>query len=498
MKNIGMWGSQYFTEERLADFEKLIERFVELRAQQAQLDAQVIEVLGEFGWVMREFANVETTFGAADHAQRMVSAEVGAAARINDRAMARMISNAMPLFDNFPETLAALSAGRISVRHAYLIAEESSIISEPDLLAQYEAAVLPYAEKQTTNRLRPIAKRFAARFTQSTLEERHQEALKARDVSVKELHHGMAQLIATLPAVQAFGIKDRLTKMARAADPTGRSILELRADLLVDLLLTGHPAAHTGKSLAQESELKDLDQDLFKTSNFDDLHSLDGLNSLDDRNDLDVSPGLGCVDCSNGDGLKGLGAINAEVMVTIPLLALLPPDIADRIRQIPGFENIGGLEGTADLAGYGPIDAQTARQLAHDAKGWDRIMIEPISGAVLAVDRYTPSKEMKRTLNARDLHCRFLGCRIPANRCDKDHTFDWFYGGPTRMDNLANLCKFHHTYKHNSGWAVEQLENGTLKWVSLLGRTYIEEPPSNINFKPVPVATFNFDGPPPF
>lgn len=475
-----MWGSQYFTEERLADFEKLIERFVELRAQQAQLDAQVIEVLGEFGWVMREFANVETTFGAADHAQRMVSAEVGAAARINDRAMARMISNAMPLFDNFPETLAALSAGRISVRHAYLIAEESSIISEPDLLSQYEAAVLPYAEKQTTNRLRPIAKRFAARFTQSTLEERHQEALKARDVSVKELPHGMAQLIATLPAVQAFGIKDRLTKMARAADPTGRSILELRADLLVDLLLTGHPGAHAAKSLDHSSETIDWEE------------------TLDTTRGNTISSGQGCVDCNNADGLKSLGAIKAEVMVTIPMLALLPPDAADRIRQIPGFEKIGGLDGSADLAGYGPIDLQTARQLAHDATGWDRIMVEPISGAVLATDRYTPTKKMKRTLNARDLHCRYLGCRIPANRCDKDHTVDWFYDGPTRMDNLGNLCRYHHTYKHNSGWTVEQLDNGTLKWVSLLGSTYIEEPPSNINFKPVPVVAFNFDGPPPF
>ena len=493
-----MWGSEYFTPERLADFEKLIERFVELRAKQAQLDAEVIEVLGEFGWVMREFANIETAFGSAEYGRRMVSAEVGTAVRINDRAMARMISNAMPLFDNFPDTLAALSAGKISARHAYVIAEESSIISEPNLLGQYEAAVLPYAQEQTTNRLRPIAKRLAARFSQSTLEERHEVALLARDVSVKELPHGMAELIATLPAVQAFGIKDRLTKMARAADPTGRSILELRADLLVDLLLTGHPAAHTPKPLVPGSVTKAVEGTPFNTNNFDDLDSLESLDGLDTRNDLDLKSGQGCVDCNDASGLKGLGAINAEVMVTIPLLALLPQEMADKIRQIPGFENIGGLEGSADLAGYGPIDSQTARQLAQNAKGWNRIMVEPISGAVQAVDRYTPSKKMKRTLNARDLHCRFPGCRIPANRCDKDHTVDWAHDGPTQLDNLENLCRFHHTYKHNSGWAVEQLDNGTLKWVSLLGRTYIEEPPSNINFKPVPVSAFDFDGPPPF
>ena len=49
----------------------------------------------------------------------------------------------------------------------------------------------------------------------------------------------------------------------------------------------------------------------------------------------------------------GLGAITAQVQVTVPVLTLA------------GVQETG-----ATLAGYGPIDPETARRLAADAPGW--------------------------------------------------------------------------------------------------------------------------------
>ena len=115
-------------------------------------------------------------------------------------------------------------------------------------------------------------------------------------------------------------------------------------------------------------------------------------------------------------------------------------------------------------------------------------MVHPITGAVLAVDRYRPSEEQRRTLGARDLHCRFPGCRIPIQKCDLDHTIAAEHGGPTEISNLAHLCRRHHSLKHHGKWSVEQLENGTLRWISPTGYERMEDPPSIAMFKPTAVT----------
>ena len=137
----------------------------------------------------------------------------------------------------------------------------------------------------------------------------------------------------------------------------------------------------------------------------------------------------------------GFGAITAHVQVTVPVLTLA-----------------GVSETGATLAGYGPIDPETARCLAGLAPGWDRILTHPVTGAMLAVDRYRPSADLLRALRVRDDHCRFPGCRQSVRRCDVDHTHDAALGGDTHIDNLAHLCRRHHTLKHATDWKVRRSE----------------------------------------
>ncbi|NLA09303.1 MAG: HNH endonuclease [Microbacteriaceae bacterium] len=213
-------------------------------------------------------------------------------------------------------------------------------------------------------------------------------------------------------------------------DPSGepidvRSIDEIRADILADLLLTGAPEGHTSGG--------------------------------DDHDMLGGSGGLGA-----------LGAIRARVQVTVPVLSL-----------------IGRSDVPASLAGVGPIDAGTARELAGGSTGWDRVLTDPIAGSVLAVDRYTPSQQLKRTLRVRDVHCRFPGCRQSVDRSDIDHTIDYAHGGRTTLRNLAHLCRRHHTLKHATAWCVTQRPDGILEWTSPTGRVYPDVPTSTVMFRPV-------------
>lgn len=60
-----------------------------------------------------------------------------------------------------------------------------------------------------------------------------------------------------------------------------------------------------------------------------------------------------------------------------------------------------GADGDADgdllveLVGYGPIDTDTARELAVSASHWEDTRVHPDTGVVLSVDRYRPSAEMR-------------------------------------------------------------------------------------------------------
>jgi hypothetical protein len=130
---------------------------------------------------------------------------------------------------------------------------------------------------------------------------------------------------------------------------------------------------------------------------------------------------------------------------------------------------LGGDE-PAELAGYGPIDAHTARRLAQDAT-WRRILTDPTSGAVLDVGRtrYRPPAALAEHVTIRDRTCVFPGCARPAASCDLDHTVAWQDGGTTSADNLAPLCRHHHRLKHETDWQLSQPVPGGFRWTSPTG-----------------------------
>ncbi|WP_092665104.1 HNH endonuclease signature motif containing protein [Agrococcus carbonis] len=169
----------------------------------------------------------------------------------------------------------------------------------------------------------------------------------------------------------------------------------------------------------------------------------------------------------------GLHGIRAEVSVLIPAPVLTGDDGAP----------VAGVEAAvARLANGAPIDPETARILASRASSWARLFTDPLTGQVLAVDTYTPSSQLKRLLRARDQHCRWPGCGQRARRCDIDHTKPWAEGGTTCHDNLAHLCRRHHTLKgaqlaHARRWKVRQTSPGVLEFTSPTGDVYTDEPP---------------------
>lgn len=134
---------------------------------------------------------------------------------------------------------------------------------------------------------------------------------------------------------------------------------------------------------------------------------------------------------------------------------------------------MGLANNPGELAGYGPIPASVAREIAADAR-WKRFITEPITGNLLDFGRehYEPPQALKDFLIARDRTCRFPGCRRSAILSDLDHAQSWNSGGETSPDNLGALCRRHHKLKTHHGWQVESFSDGSCMWRSPFGKEF--------------------------
>ncbi|MBK0417604.1 DUF222 domain-containing protein [Leucobacter sp. CSA1] len=424
---------------------------------------------------------------------RAAEAEVAFALGVSDRAVARQIDHADRVMTDYPVTHAALAAGRIALGHTTGIADAGAVIRDAGARRAYEAEALAYAVRESPNRTRRIAKILADKYAATTFEERHQTARERRLISVTPVDDGMAELKAIMDASSAHAIYDRLCQQARlvqdaerasaaeakraATRDTGvdvpgvRPLDHIRADLAADILLHGAPSNDLG-----EIDLSSIRARVQVTVPV--LSLLPATRAVSEAGDNDPGAhggdgergGVGA--CGDADERGDAGARGGD------------GERGDAASE-RHYLRVAGLQGAAVLAGYGPIDAATARLLAGLSAGWDRISCHPITGGVLGVDRYRPSAQVRRFVIARDTQCRFPGCTVVAHRADLDHTVDAAQGGATSTKNLAVLCRRHHVLKHRTGMTVAQSPGGALEWTSSLRRRLRDTPVSRVMFRAV-------------
>ena len=228
-------------------------------------------------------------------------------------------------------------------------------------------------------------------------------------MTVQDTGLGMASLIADLPADVAHRIYRRLTAIARS-QPTSdtRCRDQQRADAPADLILEPLPAPSGSTSSAPAASVL--------------------ASSVPDS--CAPAPSVPEVPTSAGPSA-------GEVGVIIDLSTLL--GLADNPGVIPGL---------------GPIDSDTARELAADRR-WRLWIRRTAEGPIVATSTrtYRPPEALARLIRARDPYCRMPGCRTPAAVCDLDHAKPWPQG-PTAAHNLGPLCRRHHRLKTHFGWSL--------------------------------------------
>jgi len=411
----------------------------ESRRQLVQIQATGLEELRFTGG---------SKFQSDDLAQRSLRLQVGLAMGVHEMTAGRRILCAEVLCNEFTVTLATMTEGLITLRHAQTMVETAATLPDEQRL-EFEALALKKALLLSPTQFDKAARKIAMKLHPETLEERHATAFEDRTSFLQPADDAMASYTIENSAVNIYGIQDRIEKIAKAlrAEPgETRTLAQLRSDVGVRLL---------------------LEADLYP-------------DYPDDSPSTEPAAGTS----PKKPGLGRYSAFTPSVHITVPVLAML-----------------GQSPEPASLDGYGPIPMSQAIELAAVAPSFTRILTHPETGAVLSVgrDSYRVPKDLARWIRTRDGVCRYPMCDRPAKNGDIDHTIPWTpakwrpQGGETRADNLECLCEGHHVEKHAlmiNGWGMPIGEawgiahekdtnghtTGVIIWTTPTGHTYRSEP----------------------
>jgi 5-methylcytosine-specific restriction endonuclease McrA len=146
---------------------------------------------------------------------------------------------------------------------------------------------------------------------------------------------------------------------------------------------------------------------------------------------------------------------------------------------------------SGDTTVFGPTGRMENDQrliLLDQVRSWcadsrTKVTIKPVIdlNAQLTAQGYDVPDRIREQIQLRDRTCVFPFCSRPARGCDIDHVIPYDHDteaegrpqpGPTRTDNLACLCRFHHRLKTHSAWRYAMVENGVFEWTSPHGHRY--------------------------
>ncbi len=388
-----------------------------------------------------------------------VAEEIAAALTLTGRSADTLLELSRRL-ERLPATRALLAAGVIDRTRAAVIADQLALLPDADAAA-VEDRIAPRAGGLTTGQLRAACQR-------AVLAHDPQAAIRRREKAEQDAR---VECWAEGAGTSAIAGRDLAPAGVIAADKT------LDADAR---WLHQHGAPGTHDQLRAQAMVARLTGQPL-TSLLPQPAAASG----------DTAP----TSCPPGGGQGGLGG--GSVNLVMPAAAWL-----------------GLADSPGEIAGTGPADAATCRDLAAalaaragarwcltltdrrgravahgcaragpgppgtaDLRSWlAQIKITALESGTCAHRResaaYRPPDSLRHLIKIRSPRCGYPGCRRPATRCDDDHTIPFHKGGKTCECNLHPLCRRHHETKQGPGWRLEQREPGVLTWTLPSGRRY--------------------------
>lgn len=184
--------------------------------------------------------------GVRDIVERSIRLELAAAMRITEYAAERMIRQADALVHRYPGALDSLAGGRTTTKHAEILVDQVDQLM-PELREQVTARAVELAETEPVGTFRRALRALIETVQAPTLQERYDQAVKTRRVVVEPGFDAMGTLMLFAPLVELHAIFARTTAIAKtitaqqqnAQDDEARTLDQVRADVLCDLLIDG-------------------------------------------------------------------------------------------------------------------------------------------------------------------------------------------------------------------------------------------------------------------
>ncbi|MCC9203716.1 HNH endonuclease [Arthrobacter sp. zg-Y769] len=377
----------------------------------------------------------------AEQQGKGAAAQVALARRESPARGGRILGFAKALTHEMPDTLRALSEGRISEWRATLLVRETACLSmENRRLVDQEIAGDPEKlEGLGDGRLLGEIRRLTYRIDQEALVRRAAKAQADRYVSCRPAPDTMTYLTGLLPVAQGVAVFAALSREADSlrsrGDSRGRG--QIMADTMVERI-TGQ--AHAG-NVPVEVQLVMTDRTLLAGSAEPAYLSGYGV----------VPSGWARAVVRNGAGLEDPGGSTPADSAADSTNGTGP---ASRSTGPDGFTDGAGVaSGSAGPAGStGPGGSPAAAGI------WlRRLYTAPSSGQLIAMDsraRFVPAS-LARFITARDQTCRTPWCSAPVRH--QDHIRPHRNGGTTNAANIQGLCEACNHAKEAPGWSAQAI-----------------------------------------
>ena len=388
------------------------------------------------------------------------------------------------LATHLPGTKAALRDGVVSLGKARLIATATGLLDEAEARAA-EAGVLDRAGRLTPGGLRAAIARAVMEAAPEKARKRRETAAKFARVERWAEDSGNAALAGReLPPDEVLAVDDRITWWAGELRKAGLDggMDEIRARALLDLLLNkdsrprqdqdstpGPAAAGFAGRVTLTAPLATLTRLARRPG------ELTGLGPADPWLTRDLAAAAArnpkttwCLTVTDGQGHA------------VAHGCARPQPRSHRKRAGPGPPGDTGFSFTPDSRD-GPPDGYGTWRLRTPGPGPDLIItIDPITTDPCdhrhESSRHDPGARLRHLSQVRHATCTSPICRRPAARCDFEHNTPYEAGGRTCFCNGGPKCRHDHRLKQHPKWKVDQLPDGTFRWTTPSGRTYITEP----------------------
>jgi hypothetical protein len=477
------------------------------------------------------------------------AAEIAFALRWTHTAASIRLDQAERMVQDLPMVQQALSAGLIDVPKALVLSDEAALL-EPEQARRIVGRLIAKARELTTGQLRAKLRRLVIATDPHAAANRAKAQANGRRVTISQDHHHVASIAGydLLPHRVAAGY-ERLTAIAKAAKAAGdsRKMDELRADALLDLLIgegiaVGEPVTHGGQDQPnQDQPNQDQPNQDRAPSTAHTAPEAPAPGVVTEPGDWDAPWPAAPADADlldpAADPPHGPAATTPAEQDP-PTPAEPPADPGDQGNQavdpdherlrpfwLAGFDQLpttrparpaGPMPAPrrgvidlqmslttlmslddlpAELAGFGPLLADIARQTAQQRPDlqlrfsvYDKLDHLIAHGITKERPRYgtgppgnrrtrrRPTAEVAALVRARNRTCAAPGCRVPSLRCELDQILAWAAHGESEPDNLDPACRRHHAFKHSPGADLVAFSPGTYGWQTPLGMQYLSRP----------------------